>query len=459
MSEVYTQPYWNGTIDDTNLAVNKVYSNSKTQSLLDWKIDKINGQEDYITVLDSTGWIKQSDKRVTDLSFVNHNHTAAQMVIDNSDFGGGISPLVTNVQELADYMDDTLLTIKASHWDMLKSENLLGLYNYATARSNLWLWNVDNTSDINKPVSTAQASADANILNEAKAYTDWLIIWRNPDLYKYSIVTSVSEGNLTVSLKNYLWQTPSVEVPVKVQIWDTVRTINYDISIVMPKWEDYFHSWGLELRDREVDYFVYLFWYDTNTTPTVWIWISRVIWYKFWDLYYNWPIYDEKKLNYTWNGYSDPTTTNDLVNIWRFNAILSGFYNWSIPSTSIIINRPIYETRELSFNPATTLDSWTFSNFNNFSKYQIVNNRVMIKYTYNYSSISWSAYSTINKKPIQDNYWTWAFHWYGDHYASYGHRQTLIGNNWSGEVYMTRVDWWILDNWTWSFMWIFHCFI
>ena len=48
--------------------------------------------------------------------------------------------------------------------DMLKSENLSGLTNTATARTNIGLGNVSNTSDAAKPVSTATAAAlDAKV--------------------------------------------------------------------------------------------------------------------------------------------------------------------------------------------------------------------------------------------------------------------------------------------------------
>jgi hypothetical protein len=51
---------------------------------------------------------------------------------------------------------------------------------------------------------------------------------------------------------------------------------------------------------------------------------------------------------------TNATSTDEYENIGRFNAILSATasFNWSIPGTSIIINRPIFETRLLSWDPA-----------------------------------------------------------------------------------------------------------
>lgn len=51
-------------------------------------------------------------------------------------------------------------TAGAGTGDMLYSDNLSGLTNTATARTNIGLGSVTNTSDANKPVSTAQAAAD-----------------------------------------------------------------------------------------------------------------------------------------------------------------------------------------------------------------------------------------------------------------------------------------------------------
>ena len=57
---------------------------------------------------------------------------------------------------------------------------------------------------------------------------------------------------------------------------------------------------------------------------------------------------------------SDTMASTDQVEvIGRFNAISSGSasYNWSIPATSIIISRPIFETRKLSWTPSYSAQS------------------------------------------------------------------------------------------------------
>jgi hypothetical protein len=58
-------------------------------------------------------------------------------------------------------------------------------------RTSLLINNVDNTSDANKPVSTAQAAADTNTLNSAKTYADGLVVGLWDDRGNYSAATNV----------------------------------------------------------------------------------------------------------------------------------------------------------------------------------------------------------------------------------------------------------------------------
>lgn len=80
--------------------------------------------------------------------------------------------------------------------DMLKSENLSGLANNATARSNIGLGNVDNTSDNDKPVSTAQATAIGLKANTASpTFTGTVILPAGQVVNGVTLSTGAGTGN------------------------------------------------------------------------------------------------------------------------------------------------------------------------------------------------------------------------------------------------------------------------
>jgi hypothetical protein len=84
-----------------------------------------------------------------------------------------------------------------------------------TARTSLLINNVDNTSDANKPVSTAQAAADTNTLNSAKTYADGLVVGLWDDRGNYSAATNVfpsagGSGAGGAILKGDIWTISAV---------------------------------------------------------------------------------------------------------------------------------------------------------------------------------------------------------------------------------------------------------
>ena len=83
--------------------------------------------------------------------------------VGTSQVGGAIgasSPIVGT---------DTVLT---ALWKAQAQINTLDAEVAAVDKTTIGLGNVDNTADINKPVSTLQAAADADVLQQANAYTD-----------------------------------------------------------------------------------------------------------------------------------------------------------------------------------------------------------------------------------------------------------------------------------------------
>lgn len=80
----------------------------------------------------------------------------------------------------------------------------------ALTKADVGLPNVDNTSDANKPVSTAQAAADAASLTSAKAYADSLVVGLWDDRGSYNASSNVfpsagGSGSAGAVLKGDIW--------------------------------------------------------------------------------------------------------------------------------------------------------------------------------------------------------------------------------------------------------------
>lgn len=246
-------------------------------------------------------------------------------------------------------------------WDETTT-TLWSKINWATEKTNPvdadMVWLMDSAaSNVLKKLSWA------NIKATLKTYFDTVYAKYSgdADFYQYSISRTVSSGNLIVSLKNFEGNDPTTTKPVKIMIWGVVRTISGALSFTANSWTNYLNLGSAELATKEADIFTLLQW---NTTTSA----VNILWSRFpsantmsdmtnsstWEKGILWIV------NYN--------STDSVVNIWRFNATLSAGagYTWSIPATSIIVNRPINETRKLEYISTLTwfssiaLNTWYY---------------------------------------------------------------------------------------------------
>jgi len=210
------------------------------------------------------------------------------------------------------------------------------------------------------------------------------------DFFQYSISRTVSGGNLTVSLLNFEWNTPTPTKPVKIMIWGVLRTITSALTMTIP-WGivSFFNAWSAELATKEIDYFIVLL-YDSGTS-SVKLWMTRA---ALGSIASNWIAASvnqtsEKVLydSYWNNSWWTINSSSIVEHIGMFNAISSAWYVWSIPGTSVIINKPINETRFLDYTPTVTwngtVPTWAAGSS---YKYKVIPHGVIIdNYTW-YSS-------------------------------------------------------------------------
>jgi len=185
------------------------------------------------------------------------------------------------------------------------------------------------------------------------------------------IVPSVTLDNLTVAIKGLDGNDPSATNPVYCRIGDTIRSITAALSVTKNAATNWCNAGSAELAAKEIDYFVYL---GYNATDGVVIGFSRI------------PFateYDDFSATTTNEKYcAISTITNaaagdDYENIGRFAATLSAGagYTWTVPvfTNKNLIQRPIYETRWLTWQPAYSASgSMTYTSVSTtFASYRI----------------------------------------------------------------------------------------
>jgi hypothetical protein len=177
-----------------------------------------------------------------------------------------------------------------------------------------------------------------------------------------------------------------------------VRTITSALSKTVNAWTNWFNAWSSELQTQEIDFFAYFYW--SVTYSVVWLSFARTP---------NWRVLNDFSTTSTNEKYLPHWAlwTDYVTNIGRFNAILSATYQWSIPATSVIINRPVYETRLLSYEASLT---WTASTAptwwtNKRYKYQIIWDRCNFEWQA-YNMIAWTSVTrVVATLPFQVFWW------------------------------------------------------
>ena len=198
-------------------------------------------------------------------------------------------------------------------------------------------------------------------------------------------ISVTDAAGITVAIKTLAGTDPSATDPVYVRIGDTVRTISAALSVAKADGTNYCNAGSAELATKEVDWFVYLFWYSTHVSGAqVGIAFARYPGAnKFSD--FNAASENEKGVNYTYDGASAPAAGDNFEVIGRFAATLSAgaVYTWSVPTYTAanLIQRPIYETRFLDLAPVYSSGSGTHTTVTTQgAKYKISLDKLFIEF-------------------------------------------------------------------------------
>lgn len=170
-------------------------------------------------------------------------------------------------------------------------------------------------------------------------------------LYNGQIITSVTSNNLTVAIKTLAGNDPSATDQVVVRIGNTIRNITSALSVTKNAGTNWMNLGGAELATQDVDVFVYL---GYNATDGITLGFARIPYAR---TYSDFSVTSNNEKYAAISTITNASASDVYEVVGRCNVTLgvSATYYWSIPGgTSIVINRPIYETRILLFAPTIT---------------------------------------------------------------------------------------------------------
>jgi hypothetical protein len=196
----------------------------------------------------------------------------------------------------------------------------------------------------------------------------------------YKLASSISSNDLVLALKDLDGNDFSAAAPLKIKLSDELATISAALSVTKADATNWANLGAAELATQDVDLFAYLIDETGASAGTKLGWSRIPNGHVVGD--FSSTTTNEKYLA----GPTNYTSTDKVQNIGRFNATLSAGagYTWTIPATSIIKNRPTYDTRWLTWLP--TFGNLTAGDGTLVSKYWISDDVLAIWFAFKFGA-------------------------------------------------------------------------
>jgi len=295
------------------------------------------------------------------MSKINHQNNFGTNLTSNTTAGDTTSPL------------NSIPTVDAPFYIAFDATNLNGNYEVLLCTSK-------TATNVNH-AATANAHTTAEEVRMVVPAIEMDAIYQSPRGFLINGKLAVTDAaGITVAIKTLAGNDPSPTDPVYCRIGDTVRSITSALSRALADGTNWMNLGSAELATKEADLFASLV-YDSNSSSVGLTW-SRIP-YANLISDFSATTTNEKYCA----GYSDFTTTDEVENIGRFAATLSAGagYTWTVPTftASNLIQRPVYETRWLTWLPVYTGNgTLTFTaTSSNKTKYKITGNSCFVQHS------------------------------------------------------------------------------